>query len=230
MTTSTQTVNRGNRNKASIKRSKRKSVLRFFVFLIILINLILISGFFVFTHNITTRTPPEIIPKADGIVVLTGRDSGRMDMGADLLRDGYGERLLISGVNTVNSHQDLIAVLNLPPNLAMCCVDHDYAKNTEQNGVETANWAKAHGFEHILLVTSSYHMPRAQAEISNAHGRIRITPYPVKNTQSKSWWKEDVLIKKYSKEYGKLLLSYMRAPSDRTTRKPIELPTATKAH
>lgn len=204
-------------------QKKRRGWLRFFLFVIFLLALSLTSGFFVFTHNITTRTPPKIIPKADGIVVLTGRDSGRLSKAANLLENGYGERLLVSGVNAVNGRQELLDVLDLPADLALCCVDHDYAANTEQNGQETANWAQALGFEHIILVTSAYHMPRAQAEISNANGRIRITPYPVKSSDLRPWWKEKKLIKRFAREYGKLLLSYVRTPSDRAARQPIAL-------
>jgi len=188
-----------------------------------LIAAALISGFFVFAYNITTRTPPSIIPKADAVVVLTGRDAGRLGMAASLLERGYGERLLVSGVNPAIERQELLNILDLPQKLASCCVDYDYAKNTEQNGQETANWAQALGFEHIILVTSSYHMPRAQAEISNANGRIQITPYPVKSSDAYPWWKDSKLRKRFLKEYGKLLLSYVRAPSDRAARKPIAL-------
>jgi len=72
------------------------------------------------------------------------------------------------------------------------------------NARETAAWAEALGYEHILLVTSSYHMPRAQNEINAAKGRIRITPYPVSRSEDNHWYSDKARMKRLLNEYAKL--------------------------
>ena len=50
-----------------------------------------------------------------------------------------------------------------------CCVDLDYrALNTIGNAEQTRRWARQHGFRSLLVVTSTYHMPRTLAEIGHA--------------------------------------------------------------
>ena len=164
---------------------------------------------------------PSPIPNADGIVVWTGKGGGRLDAGAKLLSGGHGERLLISGVNESNTREDVLALLSIESDLAACCIDLDYAaRDTIGNARETSNWSEALGYEHIILVTSAYHMPRAKIEISGSRERIRITPYPVLSDDRVSWWKNSRKFRRLYQEYGKLMLAYLRRTStgsDRAT-------------
>lgn len=204
-------------------RRSKFGLFRFLFFLLALCGVILLSGFVFFAHSVSTQQAPENPPKADGIVVLTGSGGGRLEAAANLLRSGYGERLLISGVNPENAREDVLAVLDLPPELAQCCVDFDYAQDTIENASETAIWTQALAFEHIILVTSAYHMPRSQVEISGANGRIKITPYPVQSYEFGAWWKDKNQTERLGREYAKLLLSYVREPSGKAARKPLAL-------
>jgi len=150
-------------------------------------------------------------------VVWTGKGGGRLETGAELLRRNKGERLLISGVNAKTSLDAIKELVILPDARAECCIDLDYeAEDTIGNARETASWAKALGYEHIILVTSSYHMPRAEIEIGAAAGRIKITAYPVINPDGTKWYE------RLFQEYGKLLLSYLRSPAtEETTGAPL---------
>ncbi len=192
---------------------KRIGWIKFFGFLILLSFAVLVGGFLKFADVVSH---PEIVTspaKADGIVVWTGKGGGRLKAASKLLSQGKGERLLISGVNGQNSREDILRLLELSGELNECCVDLDYdAEDTVGNARETAAWAGALGYEHIILVTSAYHMPRAQVEISNAVGRIRITPFPVSSQSRGPWWKDRKQFDRYAQEYGKLLGSFIRAP------------------
>src|ERR1700677_2563623 len=68
----------------------------------------------------------EIKParSADGIVVLTGGAS-RVSDAMELLADGYGKRLLISGVHPTNGTTDISRSLTDNQSLLSCCVDLD---------------------------------------------------------------------------------------------------------
>ena len=204
---------RGARQAAKAKTSKRHGWVKFFGFFVLLCFAALIGGFLKFAAVVDTPAIPSPVPQADGIVVWTGRGGGRLAAATELLEAGKGERLLISGVNAQNSRDDIKALLGLSDDLDACCVDLDYAaEDTVGNARESTIWAQALGYEHIILVTSAYHMPRAKIEIRSAVGPIRITPYPVKSTDNGRWWQDRKQFDRYAQEYGKLLGSLAREP------------------
>jgi len=105
-----------------------------------------------------------------------------------------------------------------------CCVDLDYkALDTIGNARETDKWLTVLGYEHIILVTSAYHMPRAQIEIGALSGRVRITPYPVAYDPAGPWWKDGVQFRRLLQEYGKLLLTYLRQSGNKNQREAPQL-------
>ena len=180
---------------------------------------LLLAGFFVFLVKVNTAKPPTTIAKIDGIVVLTGADGGRLTAAASLLQSGHGERMLISGVNKTVKPAQIQALLGIGDAKFSCCVDLDYqAENTFDNGHETAIWARALGYERILLVTSAYHMPRAKLELNAASGEVSIIAYPVRANQGASTWRKTRLL---VREYGKLLVSLAREPGARKGHKPL---------
>ena len=194
--------------------------LRLFLFVSALILTALIGGFIVFTILISRLDAPEPLPKADGIVVWTGKGGDRVTAALALLDKKYGERLLISGTNAELSRDTIINTLNINKSLAACCIDMDQAVDTVDNAEQTANWAKALDYDHIILVTSAYHMPRAEIEIGTAAGRLGITAYPVKDDSPSAWWKSRAGFKRMTTEYGKLILSFIRNNHQRGTPPP----------
>ena len=83
----------------------------------------------------------------------------------DLLALGKGNRLLISGVNQATSKNSLRRRFSKHRKLFACCVDLDHlAFNTRSNAAQSARWARAHKFKSLILVTSTFHMPRSLAE------------------------------------------------------------------
>lgn len=205
-------------NKTQPKPSKLKGWGKFFGFLIILAICVCIGGFLKFVSIISQPLDEVTLPKADGIVVWTGKGGGRLAAATQLLKDGYGERLLISGINQYNSREDIKGLLSINDELGACCLDLDYAAiNTAGNARETYIWAESLGYEHLILVTSAYHMPRARVEMSNAAGWIRITAYPVTSPDTGVWWRDRAQFGRYAREYGKLLRSLLREPRTRST-------------
>lgn len=180
------------------------------------------GGFIAFAQYVDRVSPPESLATADGIVVWTGKGGGRLQAGVDLLQSEKGERLLISGVHEDNGPAQISELTGLTTELAECCLDLDYAaKDTIGNARETASWAMALDYDHIILVTSAYHMPRAQVEIAATAGRIRISPYPVERADTRKWYKSADRTKRLFQEYSKLLLAYARGRDGQT--EPPEL-------
>jgi uncharacterized SAM-binding protein YcdF (DUF218 family) len=157
---------------------------------------------------------------AQGIAVLTGgRD--RLEAGMALLRDGSGQRLLISGVNPGLDDESLKDVLGLSeadkdPNgksLFDCCIDVGrQAPDTQGNAREVAAWVTKQGFNTVIMVTASYHMPRALVEAERVAPGLDIKAYPVypDHIRLEEWWAFGGSARLLAAEYNKYLVSYAR--------------------
>lgn len=141
-----------------------------------------VVGFFAFAGAVM-QASDALRPgtKADGIVVLTGGHT-RIAEAARLLTNGHAQRLLISGVNRSASRKDLIRISKLPADKFNCCVDVGYeALDTIGNADETRSWATARGYKTLIVVTSSYHMPRSIAELSRELPDAVLIAHPVQS-------------------------------------------------
>jgi uncharacterized SAM-binding protein YcdF (DUF218 family) len=156
----------------------------------------------------------EIKParNADGIVVLTG-GSSRVSDAMELLADGYGKRLLISGVHPTNGTTDISRSLPDNQSLLSCCVDLDRsAVNTRSNAAETRRWAHERGFKSLIVVTSNYHMPRAIVELSHAMPDIALIPFVVVGDKwrDEPWWASGATLRLVLSEYVKYVAAALR--------------------
>jgi uncharacterized SAM-binding protein YcdF (DUF218 family) len=150
--------------------------------------------------------------KADGIVVLTG-GSSRVSDAMELLADGYGRRLLISGVHPASGASDISRSLTDNQSLLSCCVDLDRsAVNTRSNAAETRRWAHERGFKSLIVVTSNYHMPRAIVELSHAMPDITLIPFAVVGDKwrEEPWWSNGATVRLLLSEYVKYVAAEVR--------------------
>lgn len=202
---------------------KRRGRRRLGLFLIALLLSSVIIGFFAFVRHIDRLSAPDPLPEADGIVVWTGPGGGRLETAGQLLESGLGERVFVSGVNPSLSEMRVADLMGVSETLSACCVDVDYAAlDTRGNARETALWADALGYNHVLLVTSSYHMPRAQIEISQEMAGLRITPVPVRGDDTIRWWQSRTRFQRLFGEYGKYLLVMARGRGEsEEAREPV---------
>jgi uncharacterized SAM-binding protein YcdF (DUF218 family) len=171
----------------------------------------LAAGFVMFARAVAGYLPGASAPRADGIVVLTGGDL-RLSAGVRLLKEGRGARLLISGVNPQTSRQDLRRLSGLSHRLFSARVDIDFAHTTIGNAEETKAWAAAKGYRKLIVVTSSYHMPRSLTELARAMPGVTLTPYAVVPTRfkHKRWWTDGFTTRVLLDEYAKFLPSAAR--------------------
>jgi uncharacterized SAM-binding protein YcdF (DUF218 family) len=158
-------------------------------------------------------TPPAAETRAgatDAIVVLTG-GSLRLQSGIDLLREGKGRKLFVSGVNHQVDLDDLLRISGSAPEWAICCIvlGHE-ADDTLGNALETARWVRGQGFRSVRLVTAWYHMPRSLLEFDRVLPEIDIVAHPVFPDQVKQehWWTRPgtaaLLVSEYVKYLGAL--------------------------
>ncbi|MEL6686361.1 MAG: YdcF family protein [Pseudomonadota bacterium] len=208
----------------TVPQSKpRRGWRRLLLFLISLLLGGLTIGFLTYANHTDSLSTPDTIPEANGIVVFTGGGGGRLEMGGQLLEAHLGARVFVSGVNPSLENAAVANLMGVSETLAECCIDLDYvALDTRENAQQTALWAKANDYEHVLLVTSTYHMPRAKAELSYAMPGLQITSIPVKTGWHSKWWERRDRFRLVLGEYGKYLLVLARGRGDdEAEREPI---------
>lgn len=160
------------------------------------------AGFLVYLVAVFNSVPPNPLPPADGIVVLTGGD-GRISEALALLARREAPLMLISGVAKGTylgdfTQDDSMAATDYASEIT---VGH-IATTTHQNGQEAALWAKAHHMHSLVVVTADYHMPRALLEIHLALPKVRLIAYPVRPPAMRnalSWSTLLMLADEYSK-------------------------------
>jgi uncharacterized SAM-binding protein YcdF (DUF218 family) len=174
-------------------------------------------GFVVFVRQLArNEARAETIPVTDGIVALTGGPD-RIADAAQLLAQGRGRRLLITGVNEKTSVEELARIAPRLKPMLDCCVDLDRrALNTIGNAFQTARWSHAMGFKSVLVVTSSYHMPRTLAELGQIAPDLTLVPYPVVSSRldPDAWWHDGQTGRVLMLEYLKWLAVRLRIALD----------------
>jgi uncharacterized SAM-binding protein YcdF (DUF218 family) len=159
----------------------------------------------------------------DAIVVLTGGRL-RLQNGIELLREGKGRKLFVSGVN---QQVDLDELLRVSGNAdwASCCtvLGHD-ADNTIGNARETAQWMRQQGFSSLRLVTAWYHMPRSVLELDRTMPGVEILAHPVfpDEVSREHWWASRGTVLLLASEYGKYLGALLRPFVERLRPVPTE--------
>lgn len=169
------------------------------------------AGFLVFA-DAATRAPAEPPHKADGIVALTGTQQ-RISAAAQLLAKEHARRLLVTGINRQATSGEIRRLTGLGERLFECCVDLGYeAQDTIGNAEETRAWAEEHGFSKLIVVTSSYHMPRSLVELGRVMPEVELIPYPVVSGPLRrgDWWTSPGLVRLLAAEYVKFLPSAAR--------------------
>jgi uncharacterized SAM-binding protein YcdF (DUF218 family) len=149
---------------------------------------------------------------ADGIVALTGGE-GRLQAGIELLDQGKGQRLLISGVHEGTSRDQLFAAVGQLSPRSSCCIDLGRsAADTIGNAEETASWVGRHRYRSVIVVTAAYHMPRSMMELRAVLPGTQLVAYPVFPDQVRlsEWWSDPETTGVLAGEYLKFIGSSVR--------------------
>lgn len=183
-----------------------KSVAAFLV-----LALIWFCGLLAFAGRVQQQTPARLPAQAQGIVALTGVGSNqRISAAVGLLQDGYGRRVLVSGVDPIASREDIRHVSRAVRRLYDCCVDLGFeAADTVGNARETAAWARAMRYNRLIVVTADYHMPRAMLELNavlrGAGVVVETYAVPTAALKDRRWWRNPGAARLMVLEYCKYL-------------------------
>lgn len=173
---------------------------------LVLAVVLLAGGFLLFTQAIERDEVPPA-EAAEGVVALTG-GKNRIGEAFELLTKAQAKRLLITGVHPSTKAQELQRLVPRGEEFFPCCVDLGRAAiDTHGNAVETAEWVAKNGFGSLIVVTSTYHMPRALIEFARAMPAVKLVPFGVvsPNIQVENWWSHGATRKLLLIEYVKYL-------------------------
>ncbi|HEX5507913.1 MAG TPA: YdcF family protein [Pseudolabrys sp.] len=188
----------------------------FFTMTAVVVGLLALAcGYYFFASSISTEEV-KLDGKADGIVVLTGAAT-RIPDAMELLAAGRGQRLLITGVHHSTSAREIARLTPVYARWFACCVDLDRsALNTFGNAIEAKRWAKEHHFKSLIVVTSSWHMPRAMVELEHQGPELKLVPFPVvsENIKTNPWWSNAATARLVLSEYLKYLFAIVRMHLD----------------
>ncbi|MCH9851924.1 MAG: YdcF family protein [Alphaproteobacteria bacterium] len=141
-------------------------------------------GLWIFSANLPQPLEQENITRmvesrADTILVFTGGNN-RLNTGFKLLKNNHANQLFISGVHRGVDVVSLIKNFSDANNPVLCCVTLGYnADDTYGNAKESLSWIRANKYQRVILVTSSYHMPRSLYYLRKADFPLSIYSYPV---------------------------------------------------
>jgi uncharacterized SAM-binding protein YcdF (DUF218 family) len=178
--------------------------LRVFLSVIFAALLAYAISFVLFVSNLPAV--PATLPKADGIVALTGGGE-RLDTAVSLLEHGVGKRLLVSGV-AQETTKETVGKMSEGGARFACCADIGYAaEDTHGNAQEAASWTREHHFRSLVIVTGRYHMPRTMKEFSAVLPDVSLIAYPVDQSRIDlgGWWRHPRTIGVLHREYAKYL-------------------------
>lgn len=160
----------------------------------------------------TPSAPENRASPTDAIVVLSG-GSLRVASGIDLLREGKGRELFVSGVDRRVGLDALLRLSESVPAHPQCCVVLGYdAENTRENAREAALWMRRRGYRSLRLVTAWYHVPRSLLEFERAMPDIAIIAHPVFPDEARlsRWWAWHGTAMLLIGEYDKYLATLFR--------------------
>ena len=171
------------------------------------------AGFNRYAHDALTGPlgPPDV--EAQAAVVLTGRSDARLRAGVALVERGQVERLLISGVYRAATAPEVQAVAGGSDEAFACCIDlGKQAGSTIGNAREVQAWVAQHGIRRLVLVTETYHMPRALLEVRRAIPGVQVIPYGIREApyDVTDAWSNQRVLRGLLLEYTKYLLVHAR--------------------
>ncbi len=119
--------------------------------------------------------------RADAHRRADGRRASAGGGRASCWRKGRGERLLISGVNRQTSRDDLKRKQRPARPAVRVLRRHRLcgARRPAATPTRPRHGPRTGGFKRLIIVTSSYHMPRSLTELRRTLPEIALVPYPV---------------------------------------------------
>lgn len=130
-----------------------------------LLSILLLAYVLGFAWFAVMLPQPKNGGKTDAVVVLTG-GGGRISRGLEALNKGWARKMLVSGVDREVRPHEFALQYKVPEPLMACCVTLGFdSVDTRTNADETARWIARNKMKSVRLVTTDWHMRRADYEL-----------------------------------------------------------------
>jgi uncharacterized SAM-binding protein YcdF (DUF218 family) len=142
---------------------------------------------------------PQPAPeKSDAIVVISGDEQmARFAEGVNLYRQGLGDFLVFSGAAFDNgtSNADVMRSLAIARGVPQSAIlEEPQGEDTWGNAIYTREVLEEHDLQSAILVTSPYHLRRAQVTFDAAYAgsgiQIMVHAAPDSQWRKLSWWQQ----------------------------------------
>ncbi|MGW9405412.1 YdcF family protein [Arthrobacter sp. NPDC055585] len=151
-----------------------------------------------FYYPQTSREPGS----ADAVVVLAGAASERLPVGRELMREGSAPVLVLSTTDTPgNTNMDIVCKYTQDPSIR-CFSPSPLSTRAEARSI--ARLAADNGWDEIIVVTSTYHLVRAQANIEQC-SNARVQMVAAEPDLSARQW-----LGRFVEETGGVLAAFLR--------------------
>jgi len=168
------------------------ALLRFIVGVILLIAIALLAPGFLLD------APQPAPAPSDAIVVISGDEQmARFAEGVNLYKQGFGRYLVFSGAAFDNgtSNADVMRDLAVQRGVPQSAIlEEPLGEDTWGNAVYTREVLEAHGLQSAILVTSPYHLRRAQVTFDAAYSgsgiQLMVHAAPDSQWRKQSWWQQ----------------------------------------
>ena len=154
--------------------------------------------------------------KADVIVVFSGDNGPRTEKGVELLKEGLGNYIILSGgviyddVTMAELMKNHALKLGVPENKILL---DDKASTTHENAEFTKEIIEENNFKSVIVVTSEYHSRRAKLAMEKALEDTLVDGKPVEVMVANSaeekftskWWTSGNSVLIVISEYLKLI-------------------------
>ncbi len=189
------------------------------IFLLLLITAIRFLGDELYAYP--PNPPTDQLPKNAVIVCLAG-GKFRIQAALSLFSQGVGDRLLIVGTGKKTTPESLarahaVETKETIPNHRFGQIEVETeSRNTIENAFAVRRYLQKNPeVQNLLLITSGYHMRRAEIMIANQISpEVKIIPFvpPNEALVKQNWWHSWIGIQVTTVEYFKFLLGSLLIP------------------
>ena len=168
------------------------------VFLRLMVVAVLLFALALLAPGFILDAPQPAPARSDAIVVISGDEQmARFAEGINLYKQGFGHYLVFSGAAFDNGTSnagvmhDLAVQQGVPPKAIL---EEPQGEDTWGNAVYTREILEEHGLQSAILVTSPYHLRRAQVTFDAAYAgsgiQLMVHAAPDSQWRKQSWWQQ----------------------------------------
>ena len=163
-----------------------------------IVGVVLLFAIALLAPGFILDAPQPAPARSDAIVVISGDEQmARFAEGVNLYKQGFGRYLVFSGAAFDNgtSNADVmhdLAVQRGVPRSAI--LEEPLGEDTWGNAVYTRQVLEEHGLQSAILVTSPYHLRRAEVTFDAAYAgsgiQLMVHAAPDSEWRKQSWWQQ----------------------------------------